>query len=232
MTARHGDLVRGLSSAARSPLFEGRFGRMFRALPAAQFGSSEAESSANLAKLGAAMSAGFDPPKDGPDDGRERDSRALYLPRSVHRPRPYVRPGKQRCKNSLTRTRSSIFARPRSTSTTCMAEVRTTNPICTTGGQPAARGCHRRRQRPASERPAAQRGAEPARAIIGDPRNDENALVSQLHGLFVRFHNRTRADNPTLAHSPRSSAWCASTTSTWCCTTSCRASSSRASWTN
>jgi hypothetical protein len=27
------------------------------------------------------------------------------------------------------------------------------------------------------------------RAITGDPRNDENLIVSQLHGLFLRFHN-------------------------------------------
>jgi hypothetical protein len=27
------------------------------------------------------------------------------------------------------------------------------------------------------------------RALIGDPRNDENAIVSQLHLLFIRFHN-------------------------------------------
>jgi hypothetical protein len=27
-------------------------------------------------------------------------------------------------------------------------------------------------------------------ALIGDPRNDENAIVSQLHLLFARFHNR------------------------------------------
>lgn len=26
-------------------------------------------------------------------------------------------------------------------------------------------------------------------ALIGDPRNDENMFVSQLHGLFLRFHN-------------------------------------------
>ena len=28
------------------------------------------------------------------------------------------------------------------------------------------------------------------RAIIADPRNDENLIISQLHGLFIRFHNR------------------------------------------
>ena len=27
------------------------------------------------------------------------------------------------------------------------------------------------------------------RALIGDPRNDENAIVSQLQGLMIRFHN-------------------------------------------
>src|SRR5262245_6729829 len=28
------------------------------------------------------------------------------------------------------------------------------------------------------------------RAIIGDPRNDENIILVQLHALFMRFHNR------------------------------------------
>ena len=29
----------------------------------------------------------------------------------------------------------------------------------------------------------------PKRALTGDPRNDENVIVSQLHGMFLRFHN-------------------------------------------
>jgi Animal haem peroxidase len=37
------------------------------------------------------------------------------------------------------------------------------------------------------------------RAMIGDPRNDENAIVSQLQGLFLRFHNRFRSENPNLS---------------------------------
>src|SRR5262249_53274304 len=32
--------------------------------------------------------------------------------------------------------------------------------------------------------------AGPKRALIGDPRNDENVIVSQLQGVFLRFHNR------------------------------------------
>lgn len=31
---------------------------------------------------------------------------------------------------------------------------------------------------------------EQDRAIIGDPRNDENIIVSQLHLLFIKFHNK------------------------------------------
>ena len=34
------------------------------------------------------------------------------------------------------------------------------------------------------------------RAIIGDPRNDENVIVSQLQGMLFRFHNRVVAMSP------------------------------------
>jgi Animal haem peroxidase len=30
---------------------------------------------------------------------------------------------------------------------------------------------------------------EPSRALIGDPRNDQNRIVSQIHSLFLEFHN-------------------------------------------
>lgn len=35
------------------------------------------------------------------------------------------------------------------------------------------------------------------RAIIGDKRNDENAIVSQLHGVFLQFHNVIARLNPS-----------------------------------
>jgi hypothetical protein len=34
------------------------------------------------------------------------------------------------------------------------------------------------------------------RALIGDKRNDENVIVSQLHGVFLQFHNRLADDHP------------------------------------
>lgn len=49
---------------------------------------------------------------------------------------------------------------------------------------------------------AAANGDPRGRALIGDPRNDENIIVSQLHLLFLRFHNRTvelvRSEQPAL----------------------------------
>jgi len=39
----------------------------------------------------------------------------------------------------------------------------------------------------------------PAPALIGDKRNDENVIVSQLQGLFLRFHNRVVRDNKDIS---------------------------------
>jgi hypothetical protein len=79
MSAKHAILPRGLMSTSRSPRFEGKFGRMFRSLAAAQFGASEAQTIDNLTKLGTAISSEADPadPKDGKDD-EESGIPALY----------------------------------------------------------------------------------------------------------------------------------------------------------
>jgi hypothetical protein len=47
MSERHSVRVRGLMSAKTSPLFQGRFGRLFRSLPHARFGSTDSENVAN-----------------------------------------------------------------------------------------------------------------------------------------------------------------------------------------
>lgn len=46
------------------------------------------------------------------------------------------------------------------------------------------------------------------RAIIGDKRNDENIIVSQLHGLFLRFHNLLMQKmNMSFAEARRQTQW-------------------------
>ena len=39
------------------------------------------------------------------------------------------------------------------------------------------------------------------RALIGDPRNDENSIVSQFQGIMLRFHNRMVDINPKIGFS-------------------------------
>src|SRR4051794_31650538 len=65
--SHHGKPLRGLMSTPKSPSFQGRFGRMFRSLPAAAYGKNDSESRAALMALGKAMTAAFDGPKDGFD---------------------------------------------------------------------------------------------------------------------------------------------------------------------
>ena len=48
----------------------------------------------------------------------------------------------------------------------------------------------------ARNQPDAKDVNAPKRAIIGDPCNDENVIVSQLQGMFIRFHNRMVDLNP------------------------------------
>src|SRR5438093_4696008 len=73
----HATPVRGLTGAVRSPIFQGRFGRMFRGLPAASFGTNEAKNLANLEALATAMVADPEPPKNG-RDGEESGIPSLY----------------------------------------------------------------------------------------------------------------------------------------------------------
>jgi hypothetical protein len=45
-------------------------------------------------------------------------------------------------------------------------------------------------------------------ALIGDPRNDENAIVSQLHLAFLLFHNRLVDQGRTFDDARRLTRWC------------------------
>ncbi len=195
MATRHSTPIRGLMSAKASPLFQGRFGRMFRSLPAAQFGADTAANVANLAALATAMSAGFDPPKDGSDD-EESGIPALYtyLAQFIDHDitfDPASSLQKRNDPDALTDFRTpaldldNVYGRgpgdqPYMYDDTGQAFLLGD---ALTGGNPNAKDLPRN-------------AAPTRRALIGDPRNDENSIVSQLQGLLLRFHNRTLADNP------------------------------------
>lgn len=190
--SHHGQAVRGLN-VTRSSSFEGRFGRMFRALQPAEFHRGDLE------KLATAMTARVDLPKDGRDE-EESGIPALYTYFSQFIDHdltfdPASSLQKQNDPDGLVDYRTPAFDLDN-----VYGRGPDDQPYMYEGksfllGHPlsGAPDPH--------ARDLPRNSATPARALIGDPRNDENALVSQLHGLFLRFHNRTVADNPGLSFS-------------------------------
>ena len=199
----HGRGVRGLSLSRSSQLFSGPFGRIFRALSPAEFGNNDQENRQNLATLGKAMVSTRDDPKDGPDP-EESGIPALYtyLGQFVDHDLtfdPASSLQQQNDPDALVDYRTpkfdldNVYGRGPDdqpylyefTSGSDRAKFVLGSNL--TGGWPSPPAFQAKDlPRNTANLPANQ----PARAIIGDPRNDENALVSQLQGLFLRFHNR------------------------------------------
>ena len=195
MSGKHSIPPRGLefgaSPAAAKLNFQGLFGRMFPDLPAAKYGN---DSITKLTKLAAKMISGFDAPKDGKDE-EESGIPALYtyLGQFIDHDitfDPASSLQKQNDPNALTDFRSpaldldNVYGRGPDDAP-FMYDEKGAFLLGTriTGGDPMATDL------PRDSGPR-------QRAIIGDPRNDENSIVSQLQGLFLRFHNRTLAENP------------------------------------
>jgi len=197
MSERHSVPVRGLMSTKTSPLFQGRFGRMFRSLPPATFGSTDDENIANLAKLGDAMSAAFDPPKDGKDD-EESGIPALYtyLGQFIDHDLtfdPASSLQKQNDPDALI-----DFRTPRFDLDCVYGRGPDDQPYLYDGSNQFLLGDPLSGGGDPQARDLARNQATPQRALIGDPRNDENVIVSQFHGLFLRFHNRLVQEHPQV----------------------------------
>jgi len=192
--AHHGRPLRGLMSTPKSPSFQGRFGRMFRSLPAATYGATDAESRLALMALGAAMTSEFDAPKDGLD-GEESGIPALY-------------------------TYFGQFIDHDITFDPMTTLIQHNDPDAVTDFRTPALDLDNVYGRGPGDQPymydrngikfllgdkldngafdLPRNNAHPRRALIGDPRNDENSIVSQFQALMLRFHNRIVDDNPAL----------------------------------
>jgi heme peroxidase len=190
MPGHHGS-VRGADLGRRSSLFEGRFGRMFRTLPAAEFDEKI------LLKLGQAMTAAADvpTPEDQPDDEENSGISAgyTYLGQFIDHDLtfdPASSLERQNDPDALVDYRTprfdldSVYGRgPDDQPYLYRADgmhMLLGTPLTGNDSDPKARALPR----------GNPEGNEPARALIGDPRNDENVIVSQLQAAFLRFHNR------------------------------------------
>jgi hypothetical protein len=203
----HGTLPRGLASTPSSSTVTGRFGRMFRNLPVFEL-SVDA-----LVELAGAM---IQPLEDGkldeplgqpdPDENRATIDQELRLPAGYTYFGQFVDhditfdPV-----SSLNRQNDPDalidFRTPRFDLDSLYGRGPSDQPyLYQPDGIHLALGSEVADADSPFRGPDLQRGAGD-RALIGDPRNDENLIVSQLQVAFIKFHNavadRVIADNPT-----------------------------------
>lgn len=205
----HGRGVRGLNLSRSSVFFGGAFGRIFRSLAAAEFGESDKETEANLKSLGAAMVSTEDKPKDAPD-GEESGIPALYtyLGQFIDHDitfDPASSLQQQNDPDGLVDYRTpkfdldNVYGRGPDDQPYLYDFSAGSNRAKFLLGKSLGGGGPLNSNAKDLARNDSHVGPDqPARAIIGDPRNDENALVSQLQGLFLRFHNRLIDNDPNL----------------------------------
>jgi hypothetical protein len=176
---RHGN-IRGFDDVTRSRSFQGRFGRMFRNLPPADFERD------HLMKLGERMISKAKLVAEGREDAAESKIPAGYT---------YLG---QFIAHDLTFDPVSSLQRDNDPDALVNYRTPRFDLDCIYGRGPADQPYLYDDDKcrfllgellEDGRTQDLQRNVK-FRAIIADPRNDENVIISQLHAIFLRFHNR------------------------------------------
>ena len=210
--SKHGGGVRGADVGRRSSLFEGRFGRMFRELPPAVHERDV------LIRLGEAMTADPELSSDGqPMAAPETEDRIQDDEENTGIPAGYTYFGQFIDHDITFDPMSSLmqqndpdsmvdFRTPRLDLDSLYGRGPADQPYLFIGkkfrlGTPltALDEPTTSRDLPRYDDPFNPGIAK--RALIGDKRNDENVIVSQLQGAFLQFHNRL-VDDPRFVDAP------------------------------
>lgn len=184
-------------STPLSRSFDGRFGRLFpisSTIQAATYGKNDDESRLALTELGRLMTSKLDAPKDG-FDAEESAIPALYTYFSQFIDHditfdPVSLLTQHSDPDALTDFRTpaldldNVYGRGPADQPYMYDEIGTKFLL----GRKLKNG----------DFDLPRNNADPARALIGDPRNDENSIVSQFQGIMLRFHNRVVDDHKDL----------------------------------
>jgi hypothetical protein len=209
----HGN-VRGID-AARSPQFEGSFGRMFRALPSASFDPDDLKNLAMGIKNDKDTLEGMtsSPEVLKKNNQPVKDARGFLIPIATNEsdvddeenfgiPAGYTYLG-QFIDHDITFDPASSLQSQNDPDALIDFRTPALDLDNLYGRGPAdqpymyeADGIHfafgrdlTRNGRPSKNQKDLLRSDKTDRALIGDKRNDENVIVSQLQGVFLRFHN-------------------------------------------
>src|SRR5438105_7452908 len=207
--AAHGGGVRGDNSVPRSSQFEGRFGRMFRSLPSAEWPKKA------LLDLGLAMTADpehLDTDKNAPTAAFEADDKRIQDDEeNVAIAAGYTYLG-QFIDHDITFDPASSLQQQNDPD--ALIDFRTPRLDLDSlygrgpGDQPwMYLGKKFRLGRPLFENKRASKARDlprfedtinkgAKRALIGDKRNDENVIVAQLHSAMLQFHNKLVDKHP------------------------------------
>lgn len=181
MHRQHGTGTRGLDAVPQAPSYEGRFGRMFRSLATFKQPDELLERLAN----GMREDAGISP------DNPEIPAGYTYLGQFIDHDITFDPT------SSLQRMNDPEglvnFRTPRFDLDSLYGSGPADEPFQydeTSGGTKLLVGKGRHTDTGAETGEDDLPRNDQGRALIGDPRNDENVIVSQLHLVFLKLHNR------------------------------------------
>src|SRR5215510_14402145 len=177
----HGVLpIRGLEDVPRSALYEGRFGRMFRNLP------PFAPDDADLLSLGALMIETQAQADDSNLDNPDIPAGFTYFGQFIDHDITFDPNSKLQRDNDPDALRN--FRTPRYDLDSLYADGPDNNPyLYADDGSHLLIGKVNSDQNDLDEKDLPRNSQ--GRALIGDPRNDEKLIVSQIALAFLKFHN-------------------------------------------
>jgi Animal haem peroxidase len=188
--------LRGLERAARSSVDQGRFGRLFRSLP----GTGHTEEALHELAMSMIDPDTSDQPITAPEPDDENPTVPAgytYLGQFIDHDVTFDPVSTLQARNDPDAL--ADFRTPRLDLDSLYGRGKADQPYLFERHDPIDRpagngskfllGDERRPASVERARPDLPRNGE-GLALIGDPRNDENTIVSQLQSLFLRFHNR------------------------------------------